>query len=170
MAFSDEFLMGLATKSDGFQQQFFGIMEKFFSFFDYNEDDVDAFQNDIEECFSYYEQGNQLFWRGGYVGGEPSLDRKDEYMEELISTLTELFQEDRDWDGENGMYTATHIIIAVRCPKGVMTETEVDQLNFLLTLERPIDTGVSQILCKHRRAVKNRAKIICWGGGLSATP
>ena len=30
--------------------------------------------------------------------------------------------------------------------------------------------GVSQILCKHRRAVKNRAKIICWGGGLSATP
>ena len=31
-------------------------------------------------------------------------------------------------------------------------------------------SGVSQILCKHRRAVKNRAKIICWGGGLSATP
>ena len=31
-------------------------------------------------------------------------------------------------------------------------------------------TGVSQILCKHRKAVKNRAKIICWGGGLSATP
>ena len=47
MAFSDEFLMGLATKSDDFQQQFFGIMEKFYSFFDYNEDDVDAFQNDI---------------------------------------------------------------------------------------------------------------------------
>lgn len=30
--------------------------------------------------------------------------------------------------------------------------------------------GVSQILCKHRRAVKNRAKNIYWGGGLSATP
>ena len=33
-----------------------------------------------------------------------------------------------------------------------------------------IQAGVSQILCKHRRAVKNRAKIIYWGGGLSATP
>ena len=31
-------------------------------------------------------------------------------------------------------------------------------------------SGVSQILCKHRRAAKNRAKVICWGGGLSATP
>ena len=30
--------------------------------------------------------------------------------------------------------------------------------------------GVSQILCKHRRAVNNRAKIIYWGDGLSATP
>ena len=90
MAFSDEFLMGLATKSDGFQQRFLSIMEKFYSLFDYNEKDVDDFQNDIEECFSYYEQGNQLYWRGGYVGGEPSLDRKDEYMEELVSTLTGL--------------------------------------------------------------------------------
>lgn len=140
MAFSDEFLMGLATKSDGFQQQFWGIMDKFYSFFDYNEDDIDIFQNDIEESLSYDKPGNQLFWRGGYVGGEPSLDRKDEYMEELISTLTELFREDRDWDGENGMYTATHIFIAVRCPKGVITRTEVDQLDLLLTLERPVDT------------------------------
>ena len=33
-----------------------------------------------------------------------------------------------------------------------------------------LPVGVSQILCKHRRAVKNRAKNIYWGGGLSATP
>lgn len=36
------------------------------------------------------------------------------------------------------------------------------------TQEFPL--GVSQILCKHHRAVKNRARIIYWGGGLSATP
>ena len=33
-----------------------------------------------------------------------------------------------------------------------------------------LEEGVSQILCKHRRAVNNRAKIIYWGDGLSATP
>ena len=31
-------------------------------------------------------------------------------------------------------------------------------------------TGVSHILCKHLRVVKNRAEIIDRGGGLSATP
>ena len=38
------------------------------------------------------------------------------------------------------------------------------------TTAQEFPLGVSQILCKHHRAVKNRARIIYWGGGLSATP
>ena len=146
MAFSDEFLMGLATKSDGFQKEFFSIMEKFYGFFEYDEDKVDAFQNYIEENFSYYEPGNLLFWRGAFIGGEPTLERKDEYINEIVSAIFSLFQEERDFECENGVYLATHFIIAISCPEGMMTMEEIAKIHFAFFVERQHDMPKIEII------------------------
>ena len=52
---------------------------------------------------------------------------------------------------------------------GFMLKLRKKEFGMYLTLGMT-RRGVSQILCKHRRAVNNRAKIIYWGDGLSATP
>lgn len=115
-------------------------MDTFYDYFGYDEEKVDSFENYIEENFSYEKPGNQLFYHGGYVGGELSIDRKDEYTEELVLALSGLFQEERDWGSRNGIYTASHIIIAVRSLEEVMADEEISKLKLLVFLERPIET------------------------------
>lgn len=146
MAFSDDFLIGLATKSDGFQQEFFSIMDSFYGFLEYDEEKVNAFQAYIEENFSYYEPGNLLSCRGAFVGGEATLERKDEYINEIISAIFELFQEERDYESENGMYLATHFIIAVNCPEGMMTKEEIAKIHLAFFLERQQDMPKIEVI------------------------
>lgn len=140
MSFSDKFLTGLATKSPGFQKQFADIMETFYQYFNYDEARANEFQTYIEQNFSYYGNGNQLYWHGEDIGGKPSLDRREEYVEALQSTLIGLFNDERTFDAEYGMYTASHIIIAIRCPEGTITQESFAMLEFSVMLERPIDT------------------------------
>ena len=56
------------------------------------------------------------------------------------------------------------------CDAEISSEISPEYLKEHLDMLNHATAGVSQILCKHRRAVKNRAKNIYWGGGLSATP
>lgn len=152
MAFSESFVAGLETKSARFQREFYEIMDALYEYLD-SEKEIFDFQSYLETQISYDKPGNQLFWRSGMCGGRPTQENKQEYIEDLQKTLFGLFQEDRDWNGENGVLTATHFIIAIRTPEGIIGDEEKAMLNFLFYLERPNNPPELTIIVTNKEAV-----------------
>lgn len=142
MAFSEHFLDGLATKSEGFQNEFFGIMDMLYSYLEYDDEKVQKLEKIIEEEVSYYEKGNILWWGGSDIGGELDSTRSEEYFNELCERLAKEFVYERtpNDDGEfelaNGTIVASNIIIATEFPEEAMTEEAIDKLEFLIYLNR----------------------------------
>ena len=71
--FSDAFLEGLKTKSDNFQNKFFGIIDDVCSYFGEEEEQRD-FQQYIESNHSFAKPGNILYSGKKYFGGNPSAE------------------------------------------------------------------------------------------------
>lgn len=138
MSFSNSFITGLQTKSERFQRKFYEIMDALYEYFD-SEEEINDFQRYLEMQISYDKPGNQLFWQEEMCGGKPDPENKQEYIEALQNTIFDLFQADRDWDGENGILTASHIILAIRTSEGIIGEEEIAVLKYLVHLERPND-------------------------------
>lgn len=147
MAFSEHFLNGLATKSQGFQDAFFETMDKIYGYLE--GDKIQEFQQMIEDEISYYGKGNLLWNCGSIIGGEMDPKRSEEYFNELYGDLLFLFNEERfpyadilelcgekRCSDENPMLTASHIIIATAFPREVWTEEAKRNLTFLTCMYR----------------------------------
>ena len=137
MAFSESFIAGLKTKSDGFQRKFYGLMDALYEYCD-NEKEIDEFQDYFESQITYENSGNQIYSLGRVCGGEPTSNRKQEYFKLLFYAVTDLFQEDRDY-GTTGALTATHFYIGIRAPEGYDDNREKGLLQVVFDMMRPLD-------------------------------
>lgn len=81
-----------------------------------------------------------------------ALSKKSDSAEHPSQTAYVL-QEDRDWNGEDGVLTATHFIIAIRTPEGIIGDEEKAMLNFLFYLERPNNPPELTIIVTNKEAV-----------------
>lgn len=69
--FSRDFLHGLETKSENFQNNFYGIIDKICSYLD-SDEEKQEFQKYIEQHHSYDKPDNMLYSFGTIFGGEQS--------------------------------------------------------------------------------------------------
>lgn len=137
MAFSESFIAGLRTKSEGFQQKFYGLMDALYEYCD-NEKEIDEFQDYFESQISYENPGNQIYSLGGVCGGTPTDDRKQEYFKVLFDAVTDLFQEDLNY-GTTGALAATHFFIGIRAPEGMIDEPKKGLLQIVFDMMRSFD-------------------------------
>lgn len=142
MAFSEHFLDGLATKSEGFQNEFFGIMNMLYFYLEYDDEKVQELDKMIEKEISYYGKGNILWW---LRSGNSDVERSEECLGKLYKQLANEFATENFFHGNgeddlgNGILIASNIIIATTFPEEVMTEEEIRQLYLLVYTSRCMD-------------------------------
>ena len=142
MPFSENFLNGLKTKSQEFQNEFFGVMDMLYSYLE-NEEEIQEFQQMIEESITYYGEDNFLWWQKTDIGGTMTAERGEEYLNELYETLTELFtnectpNDDGTYKVQNGSLIVPEIIIGIRFPKEAISMETAEALYDLIVQYRP---------------------------------
>nr|QGT51061.1 hypothetical protein Firmicute1046_1370 [uncultured Firmicutes bacterium] len=144
MAFSKNFLNGLETKSQEFQNEFFGVMDMLYSYLE-NDEEIQEFQQMIEESITYYGKGNLLWWQKTDIGGDMTPERGKEYLSELHKKLVELFvyectpNDDGTYEPQNGSLEATEIIIGAHFPEEIMSYEVAEELYSVIEQYRPDD-------------------------------
>lgn len=128
--FSDEFIKGLETKSLNFQKKFYAIMDDIFEYMD-AEENRRKFQRDIEENHTYNSPGNILYSSKRIFGGQ-CIDG-EEFKQKIKLYILRLFD---GFGSADAFAEASHIIVCVRGPKGVVKDQDMDFLKGLIAFER----------------------------------
>ena len=128
--FTSEFLNGLATKSQNFQNKFHEIMDDICAYID-AEPEKQGFLHNIEETHSYDKPGNMLYSSMVQFCGK----RRDgeELKQEINFFLLGLFD---DFDAEEAVTTVPHIIICVSAPSELINEKDMRFFHSLIAFER----------------------------------
>ena len=132
--FSEEFLEGLATKSQGFQEKFASIMSDIDYFFD-EEEEIEDFRKYFESEISYAEPGNMLY-SAKVIFGHGVAEEEDRLPlgQEIIQWFFKQFAVDDD-----AFEDASHFFIAIRCKKEDFTDEDEFLLRTLISMKRQGD-------------------------------
>ena len=142
--FSQQFLDGLQTKSEGFQGAFYNIINEVCGYLE-NEDEKKHFQQQIEKMHSYDKPGNILHSTTRIMGGKYTQERFEEVKEKIHMYLFGLFD---DYSAGDVMVEVSHIIVCISAPQGCFEETDMRFIQNLLSFERvcrgasPVDVTV----------------------------
>ncbi len=129
--FSQEFLQGLLTKSEGFQNKFFEIIDGICEYFD-TEDEKADFQKYIEENHAYHKPGNVLFSSKVQFCGKQA--KEFEALKEKIHFhLLSLFD---NIEASDAMTEVPHIIVCISAPEGCFNDSDVESIRSLISFER----------------------------------
>lgn len=129
-SFSRDFLNGLETKSENFQNNFYGIIDKICSYLD-SDEEKQEFQKYIEQHHSYDKPGNMLYSFGTIFGGEQS--DCEEFKKEIHSLLLGLFD---DYVAADAVTVVPHIIVCVSAADGLISDEDMEFIRNLLNFER----------------------------------
>lgn len=129
-SFSRDFLDGLETKSENFQNNFYGIIDKICSYLD-SDEEKQEFQKYIEQNHSYDKPGNMLYSCGTFFGGQQS--DSEELKKEIHSFLLELFD---DYAAADAVTVVPHIIVCVSAADGLISDVDMEFIRNLLNFER----------------------------------
>ena len=127
--FSEEFLTGLRTKSENFQNKFYEIIDDICKYFD-TEEEKEEFQKYIEENHSYDKPGNVLFSTWQQICGNCTAE---ELREKINFFLLGLFD---GFESADAITTVPHIIVCISAPEGYFSEEDTKFLRNLLSFER----------------------------------
>lgn len=130
--FSDEFLSGLRTKSDGFQNEFEEIISDIDEYFD-SEEEKKEFHEYIGREHSFHQSGNMLFSSKMLLCGKHTKNEHDKLCEKIQHFLFGLFD---GTESDEAMLKAPHIIIAVSMPEDTFTEEDMNFLKNIISFER----------------------------------
>ena len=144
MAFSENFISGLETKSQGFQNKFYGIIEWFHQFFEYDEEKIKEFDSYIESRISYHAKGNLLYDVQFIIGGKIDADEKQEYFLTMMEQFKELFLFSED----NGINIATNIIMTINLPESISKDM-ITLIEMTVRTLKPESTPALKIYVKH---------------------
>ena len=144
MAFSKNFISGLETKSEGFQREFYGIMDWFYKFFDHDEEKIKEFDNYIESQISYHGKGNLLYDVRFGIGGMIDPNRKEEYFLKILDLFRELFLFPED----GRIDIAANIIMTMNLPESISADTIALVETTIRTL-KPDSTPEIKVYVKH---------------------
>lgn len=142
--FSEQFLEGLQTKSEGFQRAFYDIIDEVCTYFD-NEDEKIQFQQQIETMHSYDKPGNVLHSTTKIMGGRYTQERFEELKEKIQFYLFGLFD---DFSTCEVVVEVPHIIVCIAAPQGCFLDEDLKLIQNLLSFERlcrgysPVDVTV----------------------------
>lgn len=127
--FSRIFLKGLLSKSTGFQNKFFEIIDDICEYFD-SDDEKKRFQKYIEEHHSFANPGNILYSTKTYFSDQYDAQKlKDKIHFHLLS----LFD---SFEAESVMTEVPHIIVCISAPDGYISDDDVAFIRKLLSFER----------------------------------
>ena len=127
--FSDDFLKGLRTKSERFQNKFFEMIDGICDYFDSEEEKRD-FQQYIAESHSFSQPGNMLYSGAKCFGGTLSAEELKEKTSHHPFWLFDSFE------AEEAMTQVPHIILCVSAPKNTFTDDDMAYFRKLLACER----------------------------------
>ena len=141
--FSNDFFDGLKTKSENFQNKFFGIIDDICTYFDEEDEKID-FQQYIESNHSYKNPGNILYSSKKYFGGSPSLQELKEKIHHYLLWLFDSFE------SADAMAEVPHIIVCISAPENALDDEDMSFIEKLLSFERIcrgcLPVGVTTIL------------------------
>lgn len=130
--FSPEFIEDLETKSDGFQNKFYEIIDELSIYLDDVEDEMD-FQEYIEENHSFSNPGNILYSTKSIFGGTYDENRYEILKEKVHHFLLSLF----DSYGSSKAFTEVpHIIVCISAPVDCFKDEDMRFIESLLSFER----------------------------------
>lgn len=128
--FTSEFLNGLATKSQNFQDKFHNIMDDICDYID-TEPEKQEFLQSIESKHSYDKPGNMLYSTNLLMCGKRHESEK--LKKDISFFLLGLFD---GFDSEEAVITASHIIICVSASSKVVTEKDMKFFQSVVAFER----------------------------------
>lgn len=129
--FTAQFMEGLTTKSEGFQNKFFEIIDDICDYFD-DEDEKMDFQKYIEENHSFDKPGNILYSTKTIFCGKHKADEHDELCEKIHHFLLSIF----DAGGGEAFLEVPHIIVCISVPDNCLTDKDVGFIRNLISFER----------------------------------
>lgn len=142
--FSEQFLAGLQTKSEGFQDKFYGIIDEIDTYID-EEVSRMLFHKHIETQHTYDKPGNMLYSSKLYCGSGYS---ESELKEKINFFLLGLFD---DFGASEAMEEVPHIIVCISAPDGYFTDEDTKLIRNLLFLERTLRScppvAVTTVFC-----------------------
>ena len=128
--FTSEFLNGLATKSQIFQNKFHEIMDDICDYID-TESEKREFLQGIESKHSYDKPGNMLYsTKTQYCGKHHD---SEELKERISFFLLRLFDA---FESEEAVNTVPHIVICVSAASDVISEKDMKFFKSLIAFER----------------------------------
>lgn len=130
--FSPEFIEGLETKSDGFQMEFYGIIDAINYYLDDEEDEKD-FHQYIEEHHSFSKPGNILYHSKKIFGGTYREDEYETLKEKVHHFLLGLFD---NFSASTAMVQVPHLIVCISAPDGCFEDEDADFIEKLCSFER----------------------------------
>lgn len=130
--FSPEFIEELETKSNGFQREFYGIIDGICSYMDTEEEIID-FQKFIEQNHSYNKPGNILYHSQTIMGGTYTEDEYETLRGKVHNYLLGLFD---DYGAAEPMIEVPHIIVCISAPEGCFKDDDIQFIKSLISFER----------------------------------
>lgn len=128
--FSKQFLDGLKSKSENFQNKFFQIMDDIGRYLD-TEEEREEFQKYIEANHSYDKPGNTLYSSEVYFGGRHGDIEK--LKEKINFHLLGLFD---SFEAEDVMVEVPHIIVCISSSNQGFIEEDMKFIETLISFER----------------------------------
>ena len=129
--FSEGFLTGLSTKSQGFQNCFCEIMKDIDYYFD-EEDEIKSFREYYETQISYAEPGNLMYSAKVILGkGVETAEDRLPLAHEIIHWFFEQFVTEED-----AFEDASHFFIAIRCKEEDFSDDDESLFRTLITMKR----------------------------------
>lgn len=129
--FSNEFLEGLQTKSEGFQNKFYEIIDNINGYI-VGEEKKKEFQELIEKKHSYSSTGNILYSTKKHISNFSSPEEVDKKIHSFVMNLFNSF------DAGEIISQVPHIIVCVSAPESHYDSFDLEVLEAEITLERII--------------------------------
>lgn len=156
--FPAQFLQGLQTKSESFQNKFFEIADDICVYFDTEEERRD-FQNYIAENHTFCNPGNILFSNKLHIGRR-SMDF-EKIKDKIHSYVLGLFD-----DTASDLNAVPHVIVCVSAPNGCFFDEDVTVIENMIAMEQMLNgiepAGVTTIF----NDTENGRGISCFVAGL----
>lgn len=130
--FSPEFIEGLETKSEGFQNKFYEIIDEIGIYLDDIEDEMD-FQGYIEENHSFSKPGNILYSTKRVFGGTYEEREYEELKGKVHHFLLSLFD---SYSASEAFLEVPHIIVCISAPEDCFKDEDMRFVENLLSFER----------------------------------
>ena len=127
--FSKQFLDGLQTKSENFQNKFFEIIDDICGYLD-AEEEKREFQQYIEANHIYDKPGNTLYSSQVYMGGKEEIEKLKERVHFHLLSLFDSFE------AADVMVEVPHIIVCLSTSNPNFTDKDMDFLKSIINFER----------------------------------